>query len=204
VGNNTPLQPPVDLLIDDRTRLAAAPTRDALLVSHSDACKIALYDTHTDKLKTNFRIPVQAMPLALAIKSDDSEAYALNFFSSTVNVIDVAAVTGATSPSFTLEPPATLSSYRTLAIKSFTDLLGVFGQSLKDCFCDKFLVECPECGPEDKVYLGLVEVRGSNIWKICNFTQRHYAKSFRTWGYWLSTLPILPLIKKSFAALCCR
>lgn len=207
VGNNAPLLPMVDLLIDDRTRLAAAPTRNAILVSHSGACKIALYDTTGSTgpaLRANFRIPVQAMPLALAIKSDDSEAYALNFFSNTVNVIDVAAVLGATPPSFTIDPPATLSSYRMLALKSFTDLLGVFGQSLKDCFCDKFLVECLECGPDDKVYLGVVEVKGNRIWKICNFTQRHYAKSFRTWGYWLSTLPILPLIKKSFAAFCCK
>jgi hypothetical protein len=80
----------------------------------------------------------------------------------------------------------------------------VFAQSLKDCFCDKFLIECPECGPNDKIYLGVVEVKGNKVWKICDFTKRHYAKSFRTWGYWLSTVPILPLLKKSFAAFCCK
>jgi len=202
VTSNVPLGP-VDLLINDHTRLVAAPTRNAILVSHSDRYKIALYDAANNVLGVNFRVPVQVMPLALAIKADDSEVYALNFFGNTVNVIDVAALSVG-PPSFTFDPPVTLADYRSKALKSFTDLAGVFAQSLKDCFCDKFLIECPECGPNDKIYLGVVEVKGNKVWKICDFTKRHYAKSFRTWGYWLSTVPILPLLKKSFAAFCCK
>jgi DNA-binding beta-propeller fold protein YncE len=202
VTSNVPLGP-VDLLVNDWIRLAAAPSRNTVLVSHSDRYELQLYDAANNVLALNFRVPVQVIPLALAIKADDSEVYALNFFGNTVNVIDVAALSVG-PPSFTFDPPVTLADYRALALQSFTDLFGVFAQSLKDCFCDKFLIECPECGPDDKIYLGLVDIKGGKIWHICNFTKRHYAKSFRTWSYWLSTIPILPLVKKSFAAFCCK
>ena len=122
--------------------------------------------------------------------------------SNTVNVIDLPALVAGV-PSFTAEPPVTLAAYRADMLKAFTDLTGVLLQYFKDCFCDKFLVECPECDENDKVYLGTVEIRNRQVFNICNFSKRHYAKSFRTWGYWLSAVPVLQLLKKSFARLCC-
>ena len=66
-----------------------------------------------------------------------------------------------------------------------------------------FLIDCPECTGEEKIYLGAVEIRNEKVYNICNFTKRHYVKSFPTWSYWLSTVPILPLIKRGFAEFCC-
>jgi len=109
----------------------------------------------------------------------------------------------AATPSFTNEPPVTLADYREQMLKAFTDLSGVFVQYVKDCWCDKFLVECPEYSRADKIYLGTVEIRHAQVFHICNFSKRHYVKSFRTWGYWLSAVPILPIVKSAFAKFCC-
>jgi hypothetical protein len=75
----------------------------------------------------------------------------------------------------------------------------VLGQYFKDSFCDLFLVECPECTERDKVYLGTIEIQNRQVFNISNFSKRHYAKSFRTWGYWLSAVPVLSIVKKLFA-----
>ncbi|HYJ79139.1 MAG TPA: hypothetical protein VEW03_06045, partial [Longimicrobiaceae bacterium] len=112
-------------------------------------------------------------------------------------------VDAALAPLFTAEPPATLAAYRQAIIAAYADLLKGLAQYLKDCFCDRFLVDCPSCDENDKIYLGCVEIVDGDVYKICNFSKRHYVKSFRTYGYWLSAIPLLPLVKKAFAELCC-
>ena len=119
-------------------------------------------------------------------------------------MIDVAAVSAAIQPGYTLEVGNTLPGYRQDMIKAFTDLASILVQSLKDKFADKFLVECPTTGRGDKLFLGSVEVRGNQVYHICNFSKRHYVKSFRTWGYWLSTVPVIPLVKRAFAVFACK
>jgi hypothetical protein len=116
--------------------------------------------------------------------------------------VDIGTVVGGAA-SFTAETPATLATYRAEMLKAFTDLGGVLVQYFKDGFCEQFLVDCPSCGPEDRVYLGTIEIDKGRVHHICNFSGRHYAKSFRTWGYWLSALPLLPMAKALFARFCC-
>ncbi|MDX2298439.1 MAG: DUF6519 domain-containing protein [Xanthomonadaceae bacterium] len=183
-------------------RLALMPSMNALALADANTYRIRLFDTATGMLQVGGRIPVQIMPISLAARADDGELYALNYLSNTVNAINVAALI-AGLPSFTQEPPVTLSTYRAEMLKAFTDLAGVFVQYLKDCWCDKFLVECPQCDRDDKVYLGTIEIKNGKVFHICNFSKRHYAKSFRTWGYWLSAVPLLPMFKKAFAKFCC-
>ena len=122
----------------------------------------------------------------------------LNMGSNTVNAVNINTLTTLT-PSFTAEPPVTLAAYRAQMLAAFTDLTSVLLQYFKDSWCDLFLVECPECKPGDKVYLGTIEIKNNEVFNISNFSKRHYAKSFRTWGYWLSAFPLLSFIKKTFA-----
>lgn len=184
-------------------RLAHMPSANALFISDANTYRIRLFDTGTATLHTTARIPLQIMPISLAVRSDETQAYALNMFSNTVNVMDVATLIAGTA-SFTAEPPATLAAYRQQMLQAFTDLASVLGQYLKDGFCDQFLVECAACDPKiDKVYLATIHIKNNQVFNICNFSKRHYAKSFKTWGYWLSAVPILPLLKKAFAKFCC-
>ena len=96
-----------------------------------------------------------------------------------------------------------LGDFRQQMIDAYIDLFKGFWQYLKDSFCDQYLVDCPECTEDDKVYLGCVEIREGQVYHICNFTKRRYVKSFPTYGHWLSTIPILPLVKKAFGEFCC-
>lgn len=183
-------------------RLGLMPGRNVLALADANTYRARLFNTATGLLQTAVRIPLQVMPVSMAVAPGEREAYALNFLTNTVSAIDVGALLAAT-PSFTNEPPLTLAAYRQQMLEAFTDLGGVLVQYFKDGFCDQFLVECRECTPQDRVYLGTIEIRERKVFHICNFSKRHYAKSFRTWGYWLSAVPLLPLLKKAFAQFCC-
>jgi DNA-binding beta-propeller fold protein YncE len=203
-GATTPPPTAINLGINTITRLATVPASPFLLITEADPCRVVRLDLRNNVLDQSFRIPVQIYPLDIVVSANGNAVYVLNMFSNTLSVISVPAVLSALpQPVFTDEPPTTLSNYRQDILDAYADLLGKFGQFLKDCFCDQFLVDCPECGPDDKVYLGCVEIRTEQVYNICNFTKRRYVKSFPTWEYWLSTVPILPLVKQALAKFCC-
>jgi len=186
-------------------RLLVLPASGVILVVMNDSFRVVRVDLDDRTLDPLYRIPVQVFPTGIAASPDGETVYVLNWEGvTTLSVIDVDPVLDpAPTPLFTAEPPVSLADYHQAIIDAYTDLLKGLAQYLKDCFCDRFLVDCPRCGPDDKVYLGCVEIRGGQVYHICNFSKRHYAKSFRTYGYWLSAIPILPLVKKAFAELCC-
>lgn len=183
-------------------RLASMPVTNTLMIADANTYRAIRFDTASRTLFLANRIPLQIMPVSMAVSPDGNELYALNLLSNTVSAVDLDRLV-ATNPSFVMEPPVILANYREEMLRAFTDLIGVFGQYLKDCFCDKFLVECPECDKDDKVYLGTIEIKNNQVFHICNFNKRHYAKSFKTWGYWLSAFPVIPLAKRAFAQLAC-
>jgi hypothetical protein len=101
---------------------------------------------------------------------------------------------------FPLEP---LTAYRNDVLEAFVDLFGKFMQYLKDCICDQFLLNCPSCDEEDKIYLACVSIRENQVYKVCNFSKRKYVKSFPAFDYWLSFIPIAPMLRKVFETACC-
>jgi hypothetical protein len=179
-------------------RLALLPASNALAIVDANTYRARMFDTATSTLVNNLRIPLQIMPIATAVRADEREVYVLNMVSNTVNAIDIATLMTGT-PSFTAEPPVTLAAYRKQMLTAFTDLLGVLGQYFKDAWCDLFAVECPTCSELDRIYLGTIEIRNRQTFNISAFKKRHYAKSFRTWGYWLSSVPVLSIVKTLFA-----
>jgi hypothetical protein len=96
-----------------------------------------------------------------------------------------------------------LADYRTAVLNAFFDLTGGLLQYLKDCLCDHFLVDCPACDADDKLYLAVISVQGGQVHKVCNFSLRKYVKSFPTVEYWLSLIPIIPLLKRALESFCC-
>ena len=176
-----------------------------LLLSISDKCKV-LRVAIKDVLEVDgkFCIPVQLFPMSMAINNKTKKTYVLNMFVNTLTVMDMPMVFhAAPAPDYTNDPPYNLSLYRDDIIEAYKDLLSHLLQYLKDCFCDKFLIDCNECDENDKVYLGCVEVRNGKVYHICNFSKRKYVKSFHTVEYWLSTVPVLPIIKEAFTKFCC-
>jgi hypothetical protein len=188
------------------TRISPDASGKWMLVTLADQHRVVRYDLTTPALVVDpkFRIPVQLFPYDIAINPVRGHIYVLNFLSCTVNVITASVVLAPAPPLYTVEPPDTLSTYRTNILHAFGDLLGKFGQFLKDAFCEQFLVDCPDCRKDTKVYLGCVEIQNNKVYKICNFSHRRYVKSVKLVEYWLSTVPVLPLLKKWFADFCCK
>jgi hypothetical protein len=201
----------VDLKVNNVVRIAPTNDKHWMLVSVADQHKVQRIDItqNVPVVDGTFRIPVQIAPMDIVGNPARNEMYVLNAISSTVSTIDVAAVFAGPQPPYTVEPPITLSQYRTQMIHAFTDLTKVFGQYLKDCFCEHFLVDCPDCHGDEKIYLGSIQIKINpnsgkpEVYKICNFTKRRYVKSEQLMEYWLSAVPIIPVLKQLMADFCC-
>jgi len=201
----------VDLLEDTITRLAVITSTNGIpggpsgcmLVTLADRFKAVAVDLENQELVSGVRIPTQIFPMDIVVTANSEKGYVLNSIVNTLTTIDIKTVFGSGQPNFTIEPPDVISSYRSSAIQAFEDLFDHTLEYLKDRFCKRFIVDCPECTEDDKVYLGTVDIKEKKVHNICNLTKRRYVKSFRTYGYWLSTIPVLPLIKRSFARFCC-
>jgi hypothetical protein len=187
-------------------RLAVDGNNHWLLATIADQHRVVRLDLTVAALAVDpkYRLPVQLLPFDIAFNAVRGEIYVLNLLSCTVSAATASVVLGAAPPAYTVEPPITLSDYRGTILQAYADLLGKAGQFLKDAFCEQFLIDCPDCRKDTKVYLGCVEIAGSKVYKICNFSQRRYVKTVRLVEYWLSTVPILPVLKQLFANFCCK
>ena len=189
--------PPATLQTDETTlRLSYHPKADRLLISLEDSHRLQAVSPDGARVVVA-RIPAQINPIALAVHPESGDVYALNYASNTLSRIPQAEL--AVSDAFLNE----LSDYRDDVLLAYYTLFGSLLQYLKDCFCHHLLVKNPTCGEEEIIYLGCVDIRESQVYKICNFSKRHYVKSFPTVGYWLSLVPIIPMLKKAVEKFCC-
>lgn len=195
----------VNLEPSSSLRLAVLPADNTeyLLVSLSDKYKLVRIDLKTGNLDPKYRIPVQLFPISIVTNAKRSTAYVLNTGVNTLTTVDAAEVFKSPPPNFTEEPPFDIADYHDDVIAAYKDVMSHLLQYLKDAFCEQFIIDCPTCNEKDKVYLGTVKIRGRKVYRICNFSKRRYVKTFRTWGYWLSTVPILPAVKVAFTKFCC-
>lgn len=180
---------------------------DYVLVTIAEQLKVVriLFNDGKLKLDDKFNIPVQPFPVAIVVHEKTNRGYVLNTMVNTLTAMNMAKVfQNSPAPDYTQVPPINLAIYRQDAIEAYKDVLSHILQYLKDCFCDKFLVDCPECGEDEKVYLGCVDIREGKVYNICNFSKRKYVKSFPTVGYWLSLVPVIPLVNYVFTKLCCK
>jgi Family of unknown function (DUF6519) len=174
-------------------------------------------------------VPTELSPQNIALgpwvqDPSSQTVYVLNVANSTISTIPATMLVPSTPGEVTLSELATyfnvertpataaeldevslseLATYRNDVLNAFSDLLGVFLEDLKDCFCDRLLVNCPHCDGDDQLYLGCIQIRNSQVYRICNLSRRRYVKTFPTVGYWLSIVPILPVLKWMVAKFCC-
>jgi hypothetical protein len=220
---------PVDLEANTVIRLLTIPGRQYLVISYEDCYWLRLLETNKFVLSESFHFPVQISPIGMAygrllektepeISKDRRKrdlrdtktlrVYVLNGISSTLTAFPepYLSLTASSAPSpkpGSAEFIAQLKEYRLKVLSAFLELVGGVWQSLKDCLCDRFLVDCPTCSSADEVYLAKITVRESEVYQVCNFSKRKYVKSFPTVDYWLSILPVMPLIDKAVENFCC-
>lgn len=198
----------VDLQENTEVRLGHIPDSAYLMLTMEDSYRLRMVDINEPYLVDEYKLPVQISPLAIAYAPKGKKAYILNNLSNTITSVpleylDPSKVQGAAPVPGNQAFLNALETYRKGIFDAFTDLLGGFLQYLKDCFCHHFLVNCPECDPDDKIYLACASLRNNQVYKICNFSRRKYVKSFPTIEYWLSLIPIAPLISKAIEKFCC-
>jgi hypothetical protein len=200
----------LDLEQNTAISLAFNPANAYLLLGYAENNWISVLDPSSDTLSTyQTQEPLCAVPtelspqsIALGPYSDPSSqtVYALNVANSTISAIPATMLVP--SPSVTVSLTE-LATYRNGVLEAFADVLGVFLEDLKDCFCDRILVDCPHCDGDDQLYLGDIQIRNSEVYRICNLSRRRYVKTFPTVGYWLSVVPILPVLKWLVGRFCC-
>lgn len=187
----------VNLGENTRIRLAHNPVTSHMMVTYENSFRVGLIDP-ANRLLPNFSHPVQIHPLSIAVAPNQGHVYVLNYTSNTLTKVPA----GRFAPNSAL-PVQPLVNYRADVLEAYTDLWGGLFQYLKDCFCDHLLVNCPTCDEDEKIYLACVRFRDGQVFKVCNFSKRKYVKSFPTVEYWLSTIPVIPLVGKLVEKLCC-
>ncbi len=181
-------------LPDTEIRLTYHHQIDRLLVSLQDEFRLQMFEGVTLTVE---RIPVQLMPTDLAVNQKTGDVYTLNYFSNTVSAI------GANELNFSNSQLQQLSNYRLAVLMAFLALFGNLLQNLKDCFCHLLLMKCPDCSETDKVWLAKINMQGNEVYKICNIGKRKELWTIPKVKYWLSMVPVLPLIKRGVSNFCC-
>lgn len=154
-----------------------------------------LADPNTTSATVGF-VPAQAGPVSIATDARGRVAM-LNGMSGTVISYQPGILTEEGQV-----PAAALAEYRQRVVAAFAELLGRALQYLKDCLCDHLLVDCPTCEGDERIMLACVSVRGWQVERVCNFSQRRYVMSFPTLGYWTSLVPLVPVLSRAVQAMC--
>jgi hypothetical protein len=94
--------------------------------------------------------------------------------------------------------------YLERARAALTDLAAVAVQMILDCICRAFLPKCEEDPCDERVELACVTVKAGKVIAICNHSCRRYAGAFPSVFYWMSAVPLIPLISRLLAMICCQ
>jgi photosystem II stability/assembly factor-like uncharacterized protein len=193
----------LDLEADTDIKIAFNTATKFLMVIYEDSYRVRLvsiFNAKTPQLLDSYHHPVQIYPesIAMGSPSDNTQVYVYNWVSNTFNII----------PADRFQPEAifpleVLTAYRNDVLEAYIGLFSKLIQYLKDCICDQLLLKCPTCDEEDKLYLACVSIRENQVYKVCNFSKRKYVKSFPAFDYWLSWIPIGPLVRKAVETACC-
>ncbi|MFK7868713.1 MAG: DUF6519 domain-containing protein [Roseobacter sp.] len=198
VPPNSPagISPRASLAVED-TQIALAADRDAgvLYAAFEDSFRLQVINADGVEVQ-QMRVPVQMQPTDLAV-GPQGDVYVNNYLSSTVTAIPRGEV------QLSAGRLSALASVRFRILLAFYTMVGNLFQYLKDCLCHHLLVKCPECDGTEKIYLACVEIRDDEVYNICNFGKRKYVQTFMAWNYWLSVIPVIPLIKQAIARTCC-
>jgi Family of unknown function (DUF6519) len=181
----------IDLGENTSIRLARIAQGDQIAIAYEDSYHVRTATPNA--LVPEVDIPVQICPSAIA-STRDGDLFVLNTASRTMTFIP----RGAQAVDI-----GRLREYRLAMLDAFIDLAAAIFQSVKDCFCEQLLIKCDTCTANDVVILACLEMRNGRVRQICNWTGRKYVKTFRGVEYWLSLIPILPVLRWALERFCC-
>jgi hypothetical protein len=184
----------VDLGASNASRIAYSAAGDYAMITYADTSLARVYRRERDTLESPLH-PLQILPYAIATDFSGGTFYVLELLSNTLTAIPP------TPDGSSVVDLTRLADYRRKAITAYVKMIGRVVQYLKDCICEHLLINCPD--GTGKVYLADISFKGGKIYQICNFHRRKYVHTFPTVEYWLSIVPILPLLKQGVESLCC-
>lgn len=94
--------------------------------------------------------------------------------------------------------------YLEKARAALMDLAAVAVQMILDCICRAFLPKCEEDPCDERVELACLTVKAGKIIAVCNHSCRRYAGAFPSVFYWMSAVPLIPIISRLLAMVCCQ
>jgi hypothetical protein len=184
----------VDLETDGEVGLAATADGRFMLVSLANLCQLRWLDPARNEWAAGQTLPVQIHPMDIATNS--SVVVVANRDSQTLSMIPAGLIS---DPS-----PVTVQAvadYRAdLLVLARTLGLRLL-QLLKDGLCERLVQNCPVCEPDDLIELACVEIRGGKVHHIANCCRREVV-TFPKLKYWLSTVPVLPLLSWAVREFC--
>lgn len=95
------------------------------------------------------------------------------------------------------------ASYAGKVREPLNNLLALLLQYVLECVCQALLPPCSPAQCDDRLILACLTVKDDKIVEICDFCHRQYAGSFPTLNYWLSLVPVIPLIANAIERICC-
>jgi hypothetical protein len=97
----------------------------------------------------------------------------------------------------------TSDQYAVRAAGTVYNLLALIVQYALDCVCFNLLPPCGASACDERIILACVTLINGQIQSICNFGCRRYAGSFPAMSYWLSAVPVIPMLNEIVSMLCC-
>jgi hypothetical protein len=184
----------IDLGTSGGSRIAYSAAGHWAMITYEDTYLGRTYRPGEFELGSEIH-PLQIGPAAIAADASGRWFYVLESLSNTITAIPVSDDRRSTIDMTKLE------SYRRASIAAFLKMIGRTAQFLKDCACEHLLVRCPT--GEGKVYLADVSFKDGKVYQICNFHGRKYVHTFPTVEYWLSIIPVIPVLKYAVERVCC-
>jgi hypothetical protein len=198
-GDNAPRFIPLGAV--GAVSLAAVPEFAVTAMTLENEYYLTWVNPDSDRIDEFDRLPLQVGPTCVVVaRNADGAArmlVALNRGSHTLTVAPLDYLAG--QRRFDM---AALAAYRAQMLAAWRDLLLRLAQRVKDCICEHLLLDCPTCGENDILILACVDIRNRQVHSICNF-HRSEVVTFRKLFYWLSAVPIIPLVREAVAELCC-
>ncbi|MEN6575301.1 MAG: DUF6519 domain-containing protein [Phycisphaerales bacterium] len=189
-------QPSTELELDTNGEVGLAAAADGrfMLVSLADLCQLRWLDPARSEWLTERTLPVQIHPMGIA--AGESAVVVVNRDSHTVSVIPAGLISERSSVML-----QAVADYRADLLTLARGLSLRLLQHLKDCLCERLVRNCPVCEQDDVIELACVEIRNSKVYHISNCCRREVI-TFPKLKYWLSVVPVLPLLSRAVREFC--
>ncbi|MFO1207106.1 MAG: DUF6519 domain-containing protein, partial [Burkholderiales bacterium] len=184
---------------DGRVTLAATLDRTVNAIAIEESYQLTWVGANATALNAADVAPLQVAPAALAVnqRGNMRVVLAYNAASPSVTTLAVDYVLG--QRVFDMR---VLAEYRAGWMTVLNEILRRLLQRLKDCVCEHLLVDCPTCDERDRLILACVDIRAGRVYHICNFHRREVV-TFPKLFYWLSAVPVIPLVTNLIEVACC-